>query len=102
MIITRNSAQTSTQRLKNVDEEVNKLTDKIVTFWDSEIDPDFFDAEDPTQTALKEEYVGFTETLSEIDNDYCAKAADSSTRLKFIKTAAGTTSPLPYYRLKEL
>ena len=54
------------------------------------------------QTELKEGFVEFTDILTELDDDYHSEAADINTRLKFIKTAAGTTNPLPSYRLKEL
>ena len=91
-----------TPRFNVVDEEIEKLTDYIECFEESEIQIEVFNNNDPAQKDTKEEYFGFQKTIAEIDNDYYDEASDIKARLKIIKQVAEETSPLLNFRLKDL
>ena len=89
------AAKEMAPRVNAVDDEIEKLTEDIESFEVFQVNKDFFDVDEPAQKALKEEYNGFLKTIKEINNDI-------KSRLKITKQAAGTTSPMPNFRLKEL
>ena len=55
-----------------------------------------------SQKATEGKYLDFLTVIAQIDDDYVRKVQDIKARLNIIRQAAGETSPLPNFRLKEL
>ena len=99
---TKLACKALTPKVNVLDEEIEKLTDYIECFEESEIQIEVFDDNDLAQKDTKETYFGFPKTIAEVNDDYCDKASDIEARLEFIKQVAEETSPLLNFRLKEL